>query len=230
MTKILSTEQPRAPPTTSSPVDAHQTQLLLGYYAIVPTRPETDLQLIAICAWSSPIRILIVTGVTNARTEPANATPKNIKRARRRLWNPGGNKSRVLEADQCRMPPTSLTERPSSGASCPGIRTTPPTVSSVAPPTSARPITPRARYCTGNSPCHPASLASPVHDRTRPGQPDEPASDMLQADIARLTARARLAAADVPYISTASGSASRPSSTARVRRAPTRCNRSSALS
>jgi hypothetical protein len=60
-------------------------------------------------------------------------------------------------------------------------------------------------------------------------QPKRAARRPLTA-LATLATLATLAAADDPYILTASGSASRPSSTARVRRAPTRCNRSSALS
>jgi hypothetical protein len=49
MTTSLITEQLRQPPTTPTPADAHEAQMLLGYSAMVSTRPETQRPPIAIC-------------------------------------------------------------------------------------------------------------------------------------------------------------------------------------
>jgi len=51
--------------------------------AVVADMPETDRLLATLEAWWPAIEVLIVTGVTNARTEATNTTIKNIKRTGR---------------------------------------------------------------------------------------------------------------------------------------------------
>jgi transposase len=49
--------------------------------------PETDRLAATITAWWPAVEVLIVTGVTNARTEAANTGIKNIKRTGRGYRN-----------------------------------------------------------------------------------------------------------------------------------------------
>ena len=51
----------------------------LGAYVMAANMPETDKLYDTICTWWPAIEVLIVTGETNARTEAANTTIKNIK-------------------------------------------------------------------------------------------------------------------------------------------------------
>jgi len=170
MTTSLLKEQLRRPPRTSTLADAHETEMLLGYSTMVATRPETDRLSIAIGAWLSPIEILIVTGMTNTRTETANATLKNIKRTGRRFWNPDDHKARVLATDQSQMPPASIPDRPSCSASRPGIRTTPAIASWIAQPNNRSPHhTPcRLLHAELQLTSGLARQPGPQRDRTRP--------------------------------------------------------------
>ena len=70
--------------------------MLLGRYVMVANMPETDRLWTTICAWWSEIEVLIVTGVTNARTEAATTTIKNIKRTGRGFPNPDNYRTRIL--------------------------------------------------------------------------------------------------------------------------------------
>jgi len=76
--------------------DAHDAQMLLGHYVIVADMAETDRLWNTICEWWTEIEVLIVTGVTNARTEAANTSIKNIKRTDRGFRNPDNYKARIL--------------------------------------------------------------------------------------------------------------------------------------
>ncbi len=58
--------------------------------------PETDRLLRTITAWWPAIEVLIITGVTNARTEAANTTIKHIKRTGRGYRNPAHYRDRIL--------------------------------------------------------------------------------------------------------------------------------------
>jgi|GEM_PF-3086887 len=53
--------------------------------AAVADMPETDRLVATLEAWWPAIEVLIITGVTNARTEAANTTIKNIKRTGPRI-------------------------------------------------------------------------------------------------------------------------------------------------
>jgi len=85
-------EQVRRLLNTTSLADAHEAKMLLGHYVMVANMPETDRLWNTICQWWTEIEVLIVTGVTNARTEAANTSIKNIKRTGRGFRNPDNYK------------------------------------------------------------------------------------------------------------------------------------------
>jgi transposase len=89
-------EQVRRLLKTSSLADAHEAKMLLGHYVMVANMPETDRLWNTICEWWTEIEVLVVTGVTNARTEAANTSIKNIKRTGRGFPNPDNYKARIL--------------------------------------------------------------------------------------------------------------------------------------
>jgi transposase len=60
--------------------------------------PETTELWDTINDWWAAIEVLLVTGVTNARTEAANTTIKNIKRTGRGFRNPDSYRTRILLA------------------------------------------------------------------------------------------------------------------------------------
>jgi transposase len=64
--------------------------------ATVAAMPETDRLVATLEAWWPTIEVLIVTGVTNARTEAANTTIKNIKRTGRGFRNENNYRTRIL--------------------------------------------------------------------------------------------------------------------------------------
>jgi Transposase len=76
--------------------EAHEAKMLLGDYVMVANMPETDRLWNTICQWWTEIEVLIVTGVTNARTEAANTSIKNIKRTGRGFRNPANYRARIL--------------------------------------------------------------------------------------------------------------------------------------
>jgi len=76
--------------------DAHEAKMLLGHYVQVADMPETDRLWNTICDWWPEIEVLIVTGVTNARTEAANTGIKNIKRTGRGFRNSDNYRARIL--------------------------------------------------------------------------------------------------------------------------------------
>ena len=89
-------EQLRRLLKTSSLADAHEAKMLLGHYIQVADMPETDRLWNTICVWWPEIEVLIVTGVTNARTEAANTSIKNIKRTGRGFRSPDNYRARIL--------------------------------------------------------------------------------------------------------------------------------------
>ncbi|MFN8074299.1 MAG: ISL3 family transposase [Kineosporiaceae bacterium] len=64
--------------------------------------PETDRLAATITTWWPAIEVLVITGVTNARTEAANTTIKQIKRTGRGYRNPHHYKTRILLASAAR--------------------------------------------------------------------------------------------------------------------------------
>jgi len=64
--------------------------------AKVAAMHETDPLAATLDAWWLAIEVLIVTGVTSARTEAANTTIKSIKRAGRGSRNENNYRARIL--------------------------------------------------------------------------------------------------------------------------------------
>ena len=77
-------------------------RLVLEDAVATAAMPETDRLLKTITAWWPAIEVLIVTGVTNARTEAANTTIKQIKRTGRGYRNPANYRARILLASAAR--------------------------------------------------------------------------------------------------------------------------------
>jgi transposase len=82
--------------------EAQQGRDLLAEAVTVAAMPETDRLLATINAWWPAIEVLVVTGVTNARTEAANTSIKQIKRTGRGYRNPDHYKGRILLASAAR--------------------------------------------------------------------------------------------------------------------------------
>jgi len=70
----------------------------LGVYVLAAQMPETDELYDTICTWWPAIEVLLVTGVTNARTEAANTTIKKIKRTGRGFRNEHTYRTRIALA------------------------------------------------------------------------------------------------------------------------------------
>src|SRR5665648_496181 len=78
------------------------TSLGLAAVVAVADMAETDRLLATLEAWWPAIEVLIITGVTNARTEAANTTIKNIKRTGRGFRNAQNYRTRILLASAAR--------------------------------------------------------------------------------------------------------------------------------
>jgi transposase len=89
-------EQLRRLLTSGSLVEAAEHKMRLGAFVLAADMPETDRLWSTIDAWWDAIEVLIVTGVTNARTEAANTGIKQIKRTGRGYRNPGNYRTRIL--------------------------------------------------------------------------------------------------------------------------------------
>jgi len=89
-------EQLRILLKTTTLAGAHEAKMLFGHYVQVANMPETDRLWNTICDWWNEIETLLITGVTNARTEAANTTIKNIKRTGRGFRNQDNYRSRIL--------------------------------------------------------------------------------------------------------------------------------------
>jgi transposase len=82
--------------------DLAQRRELFDQAVTVAAMPETDRLATTITAWWPAVEVLIVTGVTNARTEAANTGIKNIKRTGRGYRNAAHYKARILLASAAR--------------------------------------------------------------------------------------------------------------------------------
>ncbi len=89
-------EQVRRLLHAGSLAEAHTEKMRLGTYVLAADMPEADRLYDTICAWWPAIEVLIVTGVTNACTEAANTTIKNIKRTGRGFRNTRNYRTRIL--------------------------------------------------------------------------------------------------------------------------------------
>jgi transposase len=88
--------------TSGSLAEAHEQRMRLGTYVLAADMPETDRLWSTITAWWKAIEVLLVTGVTNARTEAANTGIKQIKRTGRGDRNPDNYRARILLASAAR--------------------------------------------------------------------------------------------------------------------------------
>jgi transposase len=95
-------EQLRRLLASGSLAEAHEQRMLLGLYVLAADMSETHRLWATITAWWPAIEVLLVTGVTNARTEAANATIKQIKRTGRGYRNPAHYRVRILLASAAR--------------------------------------------------------------------------------------------------------------------------------
>jgi transposase len=91
-------EQLRRLLATRSLADAHTERMRLGPYVQAADTPETDRLWATINACWPPIEVLIVTGVTNTRSEAANTDIKHLKRTGRGFRNPANYRTRILLA------------------------------------------------------------------------------------------------------------------------------------
>ncbi len=82
--------------TSGSLADAHEHKMRLGVAVLAADMPETTRLWNTINTWWDAIEVLIVTGVTNARTEAANTGIKQIKRTGRGYRNPANYRTRIL--------------------------------------------------------------------------------------------------------------------------------------
>lgn len=95
-------EQLRRLLASASLDQAHEQRMLLGTYVLAARMPETDRLWNTITAWWPAIEVLIVTGVTNARTEAANTSIKQLKRTGRGYRNAEHYRARILLASAAR--------------------------------------------------------------------------------------------------------------------------------
>ena len=87
---------------SGSLAEAAEQRMRLGAFVLAADMPETDRLWSTIDAWWEAIEVLIVTGVTNARTEAANTGIKQIKRTGRGHRNAGNYRARILLASAAR--------------------------------------------------------------------------------------------------------------------------------
>ena len=95
-------EQLRRLLASGSLAEAAEQKMRLGAFVLAADMPETDRLWATIDAWWDAIEVLIVTGVTNARTEAANTGIKQIKRTGRGYRNASNYRARILLASAAR--------------------------------------------------------------------------------------------------------------------------------
>jgi len=89
-------EQLRTLLACGSLADAHEERMRLGYYVMVADMAETWRLWETVNAWWTEIEVFPITGVTNARTEAANTSIKQLKRTGRGYRNAEHYKARIL--------------------------------------------------------------------------------------------------------------------------------------
>jgi transposase len=95
-------EQLRALLASGSLTEAHEQKMRIGLSVLAADIPETDRLWATIDTRWDAIEVLIVTGVTNARTEAANTGIKQIKRTGRGYRNASNYRARILLASAAR--------------------------------------------------------------------------------------------------------------------------------
>src|SRR4051794_3953482 len=84
----------------ASLAEAHEQRMLLGTYELAADMPEANRLWRTVSDWWPAIEVLLVTGVTNARTVAANT--KQIKRSGRGYRNPAHYRACILLASAAR--------------------------------------------------------------------------------------------------------------------------------
>jgi len=95
-------EQLRRLLASGSLAEAEEQKMRLGAFVLAADMPESNRLWNTITEWWPAIEVLLVTGVTNARTEAANTTIKQIKRTGRGYRNPAHYRARILLASAAR--------------------------------------------------------------------------------------------------------------------------------
>ena len=95
-------EQLRRLLASTTLAEVAEQKMLLGLYVLAADMPESNRLWATVDAWWDAIEVLIVTGVTNARTEAANTAIKHIKRTGRGYRNPAHYRARILLASAAR--------------------------------------------------------------------------------------------------------------------------------
>ena len=75
---------------------AFEAKMRLGMAVLAADMPETTRLWDTICAWWDQIEVLVITGATNARTEAANTSIKQLKRTGRGFRNERNYRTRIL--------------------------------------------------------------------------------------------------------------------------------------
>jgi transposase len=95
-------EQLRTLLASGSLTEAQEQKMRLGAFVLAANMPETDRLWATIDAWWDAIEVLIVTGVTNAGTEAANTSIKQIKRTGRGYRKAANYRACILLASAAR--------------------------------------------------------------------------------------------------------------------------------
>jgi transposase len=89
-------EQLRALLATTTVVEARAARVVLAQYVRTADMAETTKLMRTLDRWWDPIEVFIQTRVTNARSEAANLTCKNLKRTGRGYRNQGNYHARIM--------------------------------------------------------------------------------------------------------------------------------------
>ena len=89
-------EQLRALLATTTVADARAARIVLAQYVTTADMAETTKLMRTLDRWWDPIEVFITTRVTNARSEAANLTCKNLKRTGRGYRNQGNYHARIM--------------------------------------------------------------------------------------------------------------------------------------
>jgi transposase len=96
-------EQLRLLLATTTVADARAARAVLAEYVAAADMAETTKLMRTLDRWWDPIEVFITTRVTNARSEAANLTCKNLKRTGRGYRNQGNYHARITLHSAARM-------------------------------------------------------------------------------------------------------------------------------
>ena len=96
-------EQLRALLATTTVAEARAARVVLAEYVLLADMVETTKLMRTLDRWWDPIEVFIATRVTNAKSEAANLTCKNLKRTGRGYRNQGNYHARIMLYSAARM-------------------------------------------------------------------------------------------------------------------------------